>query len=192
MKRGGEINKKDPNMPIVASQMGGVAPAPAAAAGPGATMVTATGTAATTLTTNIKTSLETFGNAIAALNNNVGTSLAGAEAHMAATKLDAANAIKLQKISEQVYKAFLGDSSAVAGTPAATGVYGNVLINSGTGGVTPTYVKETVAATPVADLAGAYAAAVSEFKASNPSVTTLPASLASPAAWATSEGITTS
>lgn len=181
MKRGGEINKKDPNMPIIASQMGGTV----------GTMLTATGTDAATLTTNINNSLKTFGNAIKALKDTVASSVTKSEEHMAATKIDAANAVKLQKISEMAFKAFLGDSTALAGTPAATGVFGNVLINSGTGGVTPAYEKDaSVAPTPAADLIGAYNAALSEFKTNNPT-SAIPTYLSSVALWASSEGITT-
>ena len=198
MKRGGEINKKDPNMPIIASQMGGVAPAPApapaaaaAAAAAGVTMVTATGTTATTLTTNIKASLEAFGNALSALNtavNNATGPLATSKFHMTEATTNAANAINLQKISEAAYTAFRTGKSGVGN---GKGVYDNVLsgVTAGSPAVQVAYVADTtVTATPVADLAGAYATAKSLWVAAGNQDTTFPAI----GVWAGNEGITIS
>ena len=187
MKRGGEINKKDPNMPIIASQMGGVAPAPAAAAAAGATMVNTPA-----LLPNIKTSLEAFGNALSALNtaitNNATGPLATSKTHMAEATTNAANAINLQKISEAAYTAFRTGKSGVGN---GKGVYDNVLsgVTAGSPAVQVAYVPDTtVTPTPVADLAGAYATAKSLWVAAGNQDTAFPAINV----WAGNEGIATS
>ena len=185
MKRGGEINKKDPNMPIITSQMGGVAPAPAAAAG--ATMVNTPA-----LLTNIKASLEAFGNALSALNtavavNNPTGPLATSKSHMTEATTNAANAINLQKISEAAYTAFRTGKPGVAG---GKGVYDNVLsgVTAGSPAVQVAYVPDTtVTATPVADLAGAYATAKSLWVSDGSPGGTFPEI----GVWAGNEGITT-
>ena len=188
MKRGGEINKKDPNMPIITSQMGGVAPAPAAAAG--ATMVNTPA-----LLPNINASLKAFGDALSVLNTAVKDSssnpsgpIATSKVHMTEATTNAANAINLQKISEAAYTAFRTGKSGVGN---GKGVYDNVLsgVTAGSPAVQVAYVPDTtVTPTPVADLAGAYATAKSLWVAAGSPGGTFPEI----GVWAASEGIATS
>ena len=179
MKRGGEINKKDPNMPIIASQMGG------------ATMVDTPA-----LLTNINASLKAFGDALSVLNtavkdipSNSSGPIATSKAHMAEATTNAANAINLQKKSEAAYKAFRTGTSGVAG---GKGVYDNVLSGVFAPGTTTqvTYVPDTtVSPTPAADLAGAYESARSIWGQTHSSdYSGFPATVQ---AWATTEGIAT-
>jgi len=179
MKRGGEINKKDPNMPIIASQMGG------------ATMVDTPSYLA-----NIKLSLENFGNALSVLNNAVKDSpsnttgpIATSKVHMAEATANAATAINLQKISEAAYKAFRTGTTGVAGDK---GVYDNVLKGVFLPNTTTqvTYQADTtVAPTPAADLAGAYESARSIWGQTHGNdFTGFPTTVQ---AWATTEGIAT-
>ena len=169
MKRGGQ--KKNNNTAIIASQMGGAATtaqidamntAMTAAAAAQATVVTNGGPAVNiNLDLNsVKSSMDTFGNSVVALNQAIGSEVNSAVSHVNTALAGASAAAALQSATKSLMVAFFGD-----GTSANAGLYGTVLKNSGFSPYTPPPLTDSDKA---ADNTAAYTAAVALYKKDHP------------------------
>ena len=171
MKRGGQ--KKNNNTAIIASQMGGATAATQAqidamnaamtAAAAAQATVVAAGSPAVNINldlNSVKSSMDTFGNSVVALNQAIGSEVNSAVSHVNTALAGASAAAALQSATKSLMVAFFGDN-----TGANAGLYGTVLKNSGFSPYTPPPLTDSDKA---ADNTAAYTAAVALYKKDHP------------------------